>query len=487
MIGFNKTRKITSILLVFSMLLLPACGQTKGSESSDQTSLESSSEAESGTDSSQNSDSGSSAIVSTNDSNSASSISASSKISSKTSSASSTGLNTKATVRIWFSPTAIENDALRKIAANFTKETGVKVTVLDSNIMTVKDRLPTSAKTSDKPDIVYMQSSDLGYLVQSNFLKPIEIINDDLRSRYDAAAFDGYKYNGKPYGIALTSETIGIIYNKNIVTTLPKTWAEFFTMAEALTQRDGSNKVTRYGALLNPDNYFSMYSIITNYGGYYFGKSANGSFNAKDIGIDNAGSVAAFTKLLDMKNKGLTISKYTETDATVLNKFLAGNAGMIINGLWDVKNVSFPYGFAPFPNHDDGSAPEPPATAKGLVVNKYTTNQNEVNAFLLYLLRDANQQLLFEAANGGDKKTGAMSTCNKSVIASQYVQSNEILKSLILVNRTGVVFPTNPETPIIWNYSKSAMDAIIFNNVPIQAKLTELANKIKSDIAKMQG
>jgi len=475
MIGFNKTRKIMSILLVFSMLLLTSCGQTKGSGSSDQSSVEENSETLSSTDST--------VISGTDSTDSTKSISGSS---SKTSSTAEIGLNKKANVRIWFSPLAIENDALRKIAANFTKETGVKVTVLDSNIMTVKDRLPTSAKASDKPDIVYMQSSDLGYLVQSNFLNPIEIINDDLRSRYDAAAFDGYKYNGKPYGIALTSETIGIIYNKNIVTTLPKTWAEFFTMAEALTQRDGS-KVTRYGALLNPDNYFSMYSIITNYGGYYFGKSANGSYNAKDIGIDNAGSVAAFTKLLDMKNKGLTISSYTETDATVLSKFLAGNAGMIINGLWDVKNVSFPYGFAPFPNHDDGSAPEPPATAKGLVVNKYTTNLNEVNAFLLYLLRDANQQLLFEAANGGDKKTGAMSTCNKSVIASQYVQSNEILKSLILVNRTGVVFPTNPETPIIWNYSKSAMDAIIFKSAPIQAKLTELANKIKSDIAKMQG
>lgn len=398
-------------------------------------------------------------------------------------------LNPSAKLRVWFSLDPKENDMLQQIADEFTKETKIKIEVLDSNFFSIRQKFPLTAETPQKPDIVFMQSADLGAIVESGYARPIEFVDDKIKQRYSEIAFDSFMYNGKLYGVGYSTDAYGIVYNKKLVNTIPKTWDEYFKVAEKNTILDSSGKPTHYGTLVCPDNYWFMYPIIKSYGGYYFGKSENGAYNLKDIGIDNKGTADAVKYLLELKNKKLTTQEYIETDNNISQKFALSQVDMFIYGLWDAqkyKSAGIDYGYAPLPNNNDGTPSRPLTTVQGFVINKYSDNPKEAEAFLKYMMRDSNQQKLYEAANGGNEKTGARNTCSKAVLASDYVQSSEILKSLAAVGMTGEVFPTNPEATVIWNSAKNALDSIFFKNAPVEAKLKEFSDKVKSDIVKMK-
>ncbi|MHB8963477.1 MAG: sugar ABC transporter substrate-binding protein [Saccharofermentanales bacterium] len=408
--------------------------------------------------------------------------------SSSESSASGSGLDSSASVRVWFTMNTAENNALQNIADDFESETGVSVEILDSNFFSIRQKFPVSAQSSEKPDIIYMQSADLGILAQNGYLRPIEWLDSTIMDNFYDIAFSALKYDGKNYGVGYSTDAYGIVYNKALISEIPSTWTEYFAKAEELTVRSG-NEITRYGTQIAPNNYWFIYPLIKNEGGYYFGKNTDGSYNPADIGIDNAGTKSAITKLLALKSKGLTTQAYTEIDSNVSARFSNGKIAMFIYGLWDAsiyKGKGIDYGYAPLPNNDDGTASMPLATVQGFVLNKFSDWPKESDAFLRYLMQDEHQQILFEAGNGGTDKTGARNTCSKAVVASSYVQSSDLLKSLVSVSLTAEVFPTNPEAIVIWTYSSAALNSIFFKDAPVDAKLKEFADAVKTDIAAMK-
>lgn len=402
---------------------------------------------------------------------------------------SASGLNSKAKLKVWFSMNTAENNALQKIAEEFRAETGISVEVLDSNFFTIRQKFPVAAQSSEKPDIVYIQSADLGVLASNGYLQPIDWLDDEIRARFYDIGFEAMKYNGVYYGVGYSIDAYGIVYNKALISEIPETWSEYFDKARELTQRNGG-EITLYGTLVAPNNYWFIYPLIRNEGGYYFGRNADGSYNPDDIGIDTDGTKAAINKLLQLKAEGLTTQAYTETDSNVSARFANGKVAMFIYGLWDAaiyRSKGIDYGIAPLPRNDDSSESKPLITVQGFVLNRFSDWPAEARAFLQYIMKDENQQILYEAGNGGEAKTGARNTCNKAVAASSYVQESEVLKSLISVSLTGEVFPNNPEAVVIWNYSTEALNAIFFKGSQVDSKLKEFSDAVKADIDAMRG
>jgi len=398
-------------------------------------------------------------------------------------------LNKEAQLKIWFSLIPEENKELQAIADEFTKETGVKIEVLDNNFFEIRQKYVVAAASADAPDLMLAQAADLGVLVEADTLRPIEFVDEKFADRFAPVAIDAFKYKGKLYGVGYSADAYGIVYNKELIKEPPKTWSEFFKKAEELTIRDSNGNITQYGFLINPTNYWFIYPLIERHGGYYFGKNADGSFNPDDIGVANEGSVKAFEELLVLKEKGLTTQTPEEDESIINQRFAEGKVAMIIYGLWyaqSYKDNNIDYGYAPLPNNDDGTPSKPLGSVLGIIANKYSKYPKEADAFFKYMMKDENLQRLYEAANGGEAKNGQRNTLNKSVYNSEYVRSDANLKMLADVGMTSQVFPSNPEATVIWNYSKQALDNIFFNNKPIADALKELEQKIKEDISKMR-
>ena len=149
------------------------------------------------------------------------------------------------TLRVWFSSFEAENTALREIAAYFTQETGVKVEVYSSNFFDILTRFPNAAETAERPDIVFMQSSDAGSLIESGYLMPTDFLSSDVQERFDKVAFQGFSYDGAQYGLGYSVDTYGLLYNKALVSEPPDTWEELYQLAEDLTIRENGQIVQR--------------------------------------------------------------------------------------------------------------------------------------------------------------------------------------------------------------------------------------------------
>ena len=396
-------------------------------------------------------------------------------------------------VRIWFSHIDSENQVMADIASEFTLETGISVEVVSRrSIFDAPRDLANYAEAYDRPDIVLMQAPDIGNMVKSGFILPVEI-DSDLRERFVSVAFEAFKYDGEYYGVGYSVDTSGLVYNKQLIREedIPKTWEDFFLVAEELTVRDSSGKIVQYGTLINPKDMWFNYPIIKEYGGYYFGVLPDGSCNPYDVGLDNEGMLAYVEKIKDLQSKGLTLTNPNATESHISAEFANGRVAMILYGLWNAsiyKSMGIDYGISPLPVGKNGKVSKPLATVQGFVINRFTNDLDATKSFLEFILKDENQQRLIEAGNRGDRKTGERNPTNISVINSKYIQKDTVLSSLSNIGYDCEPFPNVPEGPIWYNYTSTALRAIFYgdtsgNEVDAQEKLIELADRIRADVA----
>lgn len=401
----------------------------------------------------------------------------------------------ESSIRVWFSQYEYENEAMREIAGEFTAKTGIKVEIISRrSVFDAPADLVNYATLDSRPDIIFMQAPDIGGLVSSGYLSPMEI-EENLKSRFVNTAFDAFSLNGNCYGVGYSIDTSGLIYNKDLIKEeeLPQNWEEFFRISEELTQKDADGKYLVRGTLLNCRDMWFNYPIIREYGGYYYGQYNDGTYNPYDIGLDNEGMLEYVAKMKELLGKGLVLESQIAGESNIVGEFGKGKVAMILYGLWSsdyIKNAGVNYGIAPLPKHKDDTVSKPLTTVQGFVINNFSQNISGSNAFLRYILSDENQQKLIEKANGDLAKNGNRNPSNISVINSNYIQSDDIMRNLSAIGKDCEPFPNIPEGPIWHNYTKAAFRTIFFgdtngNPVDAQTKLTELSNTIRADVALM--
>ncbi|MDD4595788.1 MAG: extracellular solute-binding protein [Candidatus Izemoplasmatales bacterium] len=400
-------------------------------------------------------------------------------------------------VHVWFSQYSQENDAMIAIANQFTNETGIAVEVVPRiNVFNAANDLVNNAELDDRPDIVFMQAPDIGGLIASGYLESLTaFIDEDITSRFSEVAFDAFSYNGNIYGVGYSIDTYGLLYNKDLISEddLPTTWEEYFTTGEALTISNDEGEVIQWGILMNSRDMWFNYPIIKEFGGYYYGQFSNGDYNPYDIGLDNEGMVNYVTKVKELKAKNLVLTNKIQGESEIVSRFANGKVAMMIYGLWYAsvfKQKNLNYGIASLPDQTDNTTSLALTTVQGFVVNKFTDNLAETLQFLEYILRDDNQQLLIEGGNNNAEKIGTRNPANYAVIASEYIQSDDILASLSGLNSECEPFPNIPEGTIWYNYTTTVFQSIFFGTsddqeVDVQAKLSELVEAIRSDVALM--
>ena len=337
------------------------------------------------------------------------------------------------TVKVWFGANEEENAVLRQIAESFEQETGIAVEIVARRaVFDAPTDLVNYAQLEEAPDIVYIQAPDIGTLVRSGFLEPLDF-SAETKSRFTDVAFSAFTLDGSCYGVGYNNSTSGLLYNKALISKeeLPKTWNEFFATAERLTKSDGNGGYSQFGTLLNVRNMWFVYPIIKEYGGYYYGQLADGTYNPYDVGLDSAGMLSYVEKMKELQSKGLVLGTRVASESNIVSAFGEGKVAMMLYGLWSadyLKGLGLDYGIAPLPAQSNGEPSKPLTTVEGFVVNHYSRHLSAAMQFLNYMLEDANQQSLVEAGNGYALKTGARNPTNLSVIAQRLHPERRYLK-----------------------------------------------------------
>ncbi|MEZ5096886.1 MAG: extracellular solute-binding protein [Nocardioides sp.] len=162
-------------------------------------------------------------------------------------------------------------------------------------------------------------------------------------------------YDGQTYGVPQVTDTLGLMYNKKLfakagIDTPPTTWAEVAADAKLLKK-----KAKVDGIYINSGGYFLL-PFIYGEGGDIV------NTDEQKILINSAEDVAGLSTAQGLVKSGAAVKPdANDSYGTMMTLFKEGKVAMIINGPWEVANISGDPKFGGFENL--GIAPVPAGSA----------------------------------------------------------------------------------------------------------------------------
>lgn len=288
-------------------------------------------------------------------------------------------------IRIWADDTRAP--VLVELGDAFTAEYGVGLIV--EQVADIRDQFVIAAPAGEGPDIIIGAHDWLGQLVASGLLAPM-----DLGAKSDQfleVSLQAFTYDGVLYGMPYAIENLAFFRNTDMVPDAPATWEEVVTIGTQL-QADG---IATYGFALTGTTY-DAFPLQTAFGGYIFGRDADGNYNPNDLGVDSPGMVAAAEWLAQGVADGFMPDSTDWDTSHVL--FETGEVPFLMAGPWALDRIresGIPYAISTFP--DDGQSF---LGVQGFMVNALSENILLAQAFLTeFVATEATMQALQDAGN----------------------------------------------------------------------------------------
>lgn len=211
------------------------------------------------------------------------------------------------------------------------------------------EKILLQSKTKSLPEIITIDTQDIPYLAQSGALLDLTPYVEDWET-WDEV-MDGSKgavsYNGKPYCMQFTQNTLALHYNKDLfeeagLTRPPKDWEELELWAKKLTIPEKGQYGFAYSAYSSEEATWHFEPILWSNGGDL-------------LALDEPEAIEALNFYTSFVKKGYTnidVVNWNQGDVGV--QFRLGKAAMIIQGCWDIPlsqeaNMNFEVAVIPPP------------------------------------------------------------------------------------------------------------------------------------------
>ena len=284
-------------------------------------------------------------------------------------------------------------EILTQLGQEFEEEFGVPVNVEVVDLTELRNAMALGAAAGEGPDMVIIPHDNLGPMVENGAAAEIDL--GDKASQFLSNAIDGFTYNGQLYGVPLAVENIGFFRNTDLVPEAPVTWAEVQEVGATLMESGAIDQVIEF-----PDLTYNIYPLFTSYGGYIFGRDADGNFTIDDVGLSNEGMVEGLTWVKELVEAGL-VSPNIDWEASHV-RFETGRSPFILTGPWAInrfQTAGVNYAISDFPAAQAGGAPGYPFLGvQGIVVNANRPNALLAKTFAEeFLATEENYARIFEA------------------------------------------------------------------------------------------
>ena len=125
-------------------------------------------------------------------------------------------------------------NGLQKVGDRFAAESGVQVTVQHPEA--APDKFQSSSGAGKGPDIFCWPHDRVGEWARSGLIVPVHP-RAKLKAAIDDGAWRAFEYKGKTWGYPIAIEAIGLIYNKKLVATPPRSFEEVVALDRELAKR----------------------------------------------------------------------------------------------------------------------------------------------------------------------------------------------------------------------------------------------------------
>jgi maltose-binding protein MalE len=366
-----------------------------------------------------------------------------------------------ATLTIWADDT--RTPILQGLADSFLADYNVQLVVQDLGVVQdIRSQAIIAIPAGEGPDIYIGVHDWLGALVNSGLVAALDL--GDKASQFVPSTLEAFTYtDGKLYGMPYATENIGLFYNTDLVETPPTTWDELLQIGQTL--RD-EGKVD-YATAISAGPLYNALPIWTSFGGYIFGKTDSGAWNAQDVGIDSEGFINGVTWFRQAVVDELIPDTFDTSAAETM--FETGKIPFLMTGPWaldSMRSSGVHYAVASsFPN--DGA---PFSGVQGFFVNPYSENVLLAQAFLTeYIATDDMMQQLYVA---GNRPSAFTSVLDKTDDAD--------LKAMGQAGINAIPMPNIPEMGSVWTAADNGITLAATGTQDPAGAMQDAANQIRA-------
>lgn len=329
---------------------------------------------------------------------------------------------------------------LQKVGDEFAKKTGVKVTV--EHPEDAPGKFQQAAEEGKGPDIWIWAHDRVGEWAASGLIiqvNPSKKIKDDI----DAGAWKAFTIGGKVWGYPIAMEAVSLIYNKALVPNPPKTFEEVFALDKKLQAKG------KHAILWDYNNTYFTWPLLAANGGYAFKQNADGTYNGKDSGVNNAGALKGAEMLNRLIKEGVMPkgASYANMEAGMAQ----GKVAMMISGPWawdNVEKAKINWGVAKIPTIG-GKKAAPFVGFQGAMITKASKNVEVAKEFI------ENYMLAVKGLKTINDDVSIGAPASKAAFAQ--MKGNPKIQVSMASAQDGTAMPNNPEMGRFWAAMVSAL------------------------------
>ena len=334
-------------------------------------------------------------------------------------------------------------NGLQKVGDEFKEKTGVPVTV--EHPEDAPGKFQQAAAAGKGPDVWCWPHDRIGEWIQSGLIVPVtpsKQIKDDI----EQTAWNGFTVGGKVWGYPLSVEAIGLIYNKDLVKTPPKSFEDVAKLDKELSAKG------KKAILWDYNNTYFTWPLLAADGGYVFGRSAAGELDPKKVGVNSPGAVKGAEMLSSMIKTGVMPkgAGYSDMEAG----FNKGDVAMMITGPWawdNLKKSKINFGVAPVPGVG-GKPGKPFVGVVGCMITAPSPNKDLGKEFL------ENYVLKIDGLKKINADVPLGTPANKAFFKE--LSSDPNIKATMENVKLGEPMPNIPEMGKFWSAMASALENI---------------------------
>ncbi|UUU21509.1 extracellular solute-binding protein [Streptomyces sp. DSM 40750] len=210
----------------------------------------------------------------------------------------------------------------------------IKVKYVNVPFDQAQNKFDTAAGASGAPDILRSEVGWTPAFAKKGFFLPLdgtEALAD--QDKFQPSLIKQAQYDGKTYGVPFVTDTLALVYNKELfekagITEAPKTWADLKKAAATIKDKTGV------------DGYWGSTQAYYAQSFLYGDGTDTVDVAAKKITVNSAEAKKAYGTWLDLfDGKGLHKADTTaDAYAHIQDAFVNGKVASIIQGPWEITN-----------------------------------------------------------------------------------------------------------------------------------------------------
>lgn len=391
------------------------------------------------------------------------------------------------TLKVWFSGTLADLDALKAQIEQFNKSQ--KDVVIDPVVIpagSFEDQVKSATVSKTLPDIMYLDGPNLYNYSWNGSLRALDsCLPADTKADLLPSIVNQGTYNGKLYGVGAFDSGLALYTRKSVlqkagirVPTGPKdAWtADEFTAALKTLQGAGFKKPLDLKINYGRGEWYTygFSPIIQSAGGDLIKRT---DFQSADGVLNGEASVKALTTFQSWFKAGLV--DLNEDD----NAFKSGRSAISWVGFWEFQNYKKVWGddliLVPLPNFGNGSRTGMGSWQWGITTN--AANMDAAWSFINFLLQPDSQVTMIKANGSIPSRKAAIEQAPAFAPGGEerlYVEQ--------LLGDTVVPRPQTPAYPTITTAFAQAISDII-DGKDVKAALDTATQTIDQDIKDNQG